>query len=135
MSKSKGKPTEPSTCPELKLTLQLYWGTEVAIGPEMVELLEAIRETGSISSGCKRVEMSYRRAWSLVDQMNRCFKHPVVIASKGGTNGGGAVVSAFGHDIVKKYKKMQQASQQAALTFLELFENSTALVAQKPSEK
>lgn len=135
MSKSKDKPSPPSTCPELKLTLQLYWGTEVAIGPEMVELLEAIMATGSISSGCKKVEMSYRRAWSLVDQMNRCFKHPLVIASKGGTNGGGAVVSEFGHEILKKYKKMQQASQQAALTFLELFEDSTALVGQKPSEE
>ena len=52
--------------------------SELAIGPGKVALLEAIEETGSITSSAKRLGMSYRRAWLLVDETNRCLVRPAV---------------------------------------------------------
>ena len=64
--------------------LRVMYGTEIAIGPGKAELLAAIAETGSISASAKRLGMSYRRAWLLVDTMNRCFREPVVASATGG---------------------------------------------------
>jgi hypothetical protein len=65
--------------------LRVMFGTEIAIGPGKAELLAAIAETGSISASAKRLGMSYRRAWLLVDTMNRCFREPVVASATGGS--------------------------------------------------
>ncbi len=93
-----------------KLRLRILFGPEVAIGPGKVELLEAIRETGSISAGARHMGMSYRRAWLLVDTMNRCFREPVVAATPGGKGGGGARVTPFGEDVLDRYQTMQQTA-------------------------
>ena len=73
-----------------KLRLRLLFGPEIAVGPGKVALLKAIRETGSISAAARRMNMSYRRAWLLVDTMNRCFRKPLVDSSPGGKGGGGS---------------------------------------------
>jgi molybdate transport system regulatory protein len=74
------------------------------MGPGKAELLEMIIETGSISAAAKRMRMSYRRAWELVDTMNRCFTEPLVITSAGGSHGGGAAVTEFGRAILDAYQ-------------------------------
>src|SRR6185369_3350448 len=79
--------------------LRVVFGTEIAIGPGKAELLAAIAETGSISASAKRLGMSYRRAWLLVDTMNRCFREPVVASATGGSGGGGARVTVFGRRV------------------------------------
>src|SRR5579862_5350407 len=76
--------------------LRVMFGADIAIGPGKAELLEAIERTGSISAAAKRLGISYRRTWILVDTMNRCFREPVVDSSTGGPGGGGAAVTAFG---------------------------------------
>ncbi|KAB2848305.1 MAG: LysR family transcriptional regulator [Sphingopyxis terrae] len=73
--------------------LRILLGAEIAIGPGKADLLDAVARTGSISAAAREMDMSYRRAWSLVDAMNRCFRMPLVEASKGGTGGGGVTVS------------------------------------------
>ncbi len=70
--------------------LRIDFGADARLGPGKVELLVAIGETGSISAAGRRLGMSYRRAWLLVDQVNRLFREPAVMAVAGGSQGGGA---------------------------------------------
>ena len=86
--------------------LRVMFGTEIAIGPGKAELLEAIAATGSISSSAKRLGMSYRRAWLLVDTMNRCFREPVVASATGGAGGGGARLTPFGERVLERFRTM-----------------------------
>src|SRR6478736_454193 len=74
----------------LKLKLQLYCGDEIAMGPGKADLLEAIAREGSISGAGRAMGMSYRRAWLLVDVMNRCFVKPLVETHPGGGKQAGA---------------------------------------------
>jgi molybdate transport system regulatory protein len=90
-----------------RLTLRVDFGADRAIGPGKVLLLEAIRDTGSISQAGRSLGMSYRRAWLLVDDMNRCFREPVVTAQPGGAQGGGAALTAFGEKVVQKYRTIE----------------------------
>ena len=88
------------------LKLRVSFGHSVAMGPGKADLLEAIDECGSISSAAKKMKMSYRRAWELVDVMNKCFKQPLVATSLGGQHGGGAQVTEFGSFILKSYRDL-----------------------------
>jgi molybdate transport system regulatory protein len=98
----------------VRLTLRVDFGTDRAIGPGKVLLLEAIRDTGSISQAGRSLGMSYRRAWLLVDDMNRCFREPVVTAQPGGSQGGGAALTAFGEKVVQKYRAIETQATAAA---------------------
>jgi len=118
------KTAHPPRCfvePKFKLTLRLLYGTEIAFGPGKAELLEAIEQTGSISAAGRSMDMSYRRAWLLVDTMNRSFREPVVDASRGGRHGGGAHLTPFGKEVLERYREVQGALQQVADTYLRLF--------------
>jgi len=97
------------------------FGNEIAMGPGKAELLEAIAATGSISASAKRLGLSYRRAWLLVDTMNRCFREPVVASNTGGTGGGGAEVTAFGRAVMERYRAMQARVDRAIDPELEKF--------------
>jgi molybdate transport system regulatory protein len=88
-------------------------GDDIAMGPGKSELLAAIDATGSISQAAKQLGMSYRRAWNLVDTMNRCFKEPLVTTATGGDHGGGARVTAFGRDVLKRFMHMQHKADSA----------------------
>jgi molybdate transport system regulatory protein len=81
---------------DLKLKLQLMHDGEIAMGPGKAELLDAIERTGSISAAARSMNMSYRRAWLLVDTMNRCFAEPLVETHPGGGKEAGAKVSDAG---------------------------------------
>lgn len=91
----------------LKLKVQLYCGEEIAMGPGKADLLETIRRCGSISAAGREMGMSYRRAWLLVDTMNRCWQQPLVETSPGSAHGGGARVSAFGESVLSHYRALQ----------------------------
>jgi molybdate transport system regulatory protein len=91
-----------------------------AMGPGKADLLEAIHETGSISAAGRKLGMSYRRAWLLVDEMNRCFRTPVVEARLGGAGGGGAKVTGLGLEALVRYRELQdQAWEAVRKPFLE----------------
>jgi molybdate transport repressor ModE-like protein len=75
-----------------KLTLRVDLGTGRALGPGKIRLLEAIDKTGSISQACRSLGMSYRRAWLLVNDINNCFREPVIEAQQGGAHGGGTIL-------------------------------------------
>ena len=84
------------------------------IGPGKVALLEAIRATGSIAAAARALGMSYRRAWLLVDTMNRCFREPVVAAEAGGAQGGGAALTPLGAAVVRHYRAAEARAAKAA---------------------
>lgn len=82
-------------------------GSGYAMGPGKADLLEAIHATGSISAAGRNLGMSYRRAWLLVDEMNRAFKGPLVEAHLGGAGGGGAKVTDLGQEALRRYRELQ----------------------------
>jgi|GEM_PF-96441 len=90
------------------LHLRIDFGDTRSIGPGKVRLLELILETGSISAAGRALAMSYRQAWLLVDELNRMFHEPVVIAQTGGGGGGGTVITETGHDIIRLYRGMER---------------------------
>ncbi|MXO70705.1 winged helix-turn-helix domain-containing protein [Alteraurantiacibacter buctensis] len=90
----------------LKIKLQVLCGDEIAMGPGKADLLEAIAAHGSISAAGRALGFSYRRAWLLVDTMNRCWAQPLVLA-KGGA--AGAAVTEFGAQVLAHYRAMQAA--------------------------
>ena len=87
--------------------------TELAIGPGKVALLEAIAQTGSITSAAKRLGMSYRRAWLLVDETNRCLIQPAVETAAGGQRGGGTVLTPVGAELVRRYRMLEHQTEAA----------------------
>lgn len=93
--------------PALKIKIQLYCAREIAMGPGKADLLDAIRERGSISAAGRAMNMSYRRAWLLVDVMNRCWREPLVETAPGSSRGGGARVTPFGETVLGHYRAMQ----------------------------
>lgn len=88
----------------LKLKLQLYCGAEIAMGPGKADLLEAIAREGSISAAGRAMGMSYRRAWLLVDTMNRCFRAPLVETHPGGGKNAGAKLTGEGEAAIAAYR-------------------------------
>jgi molybdate transport system regulatory protein len=85
---------------------RLMLGSAIAIGPGKAALLEAIAETGSIAAAGRRMGMSYRRAWVLVKTMNACFREPLIDATKGGAQGGGARLTPSGRVVLERYRAM-----------------------------
>ena len=87
--------------------VRILIGAATALGPGKVELLQAIAKRGSISGAARDMGMSYRRAWLLVDTMNRCFTSDLVMTSTGGKGGGGAQVTDLGLDVIRRYHDME----------------------------
>jgi molybdate transport system regulatory protein len=91
------------------------------MGPGKAELVEQIAKTGSISAAARAMRMSYRRAWQLVEALNRDFRQPVVATAIGGKRGGGARVTPFGHRIVRLYRAMEEKASAAIAPDLRRF--------------
>lgn len=88
-------------------------GEDVAIGPGKADLLEGIQACGSIAAAGRAMGMSYKRAWLLVESMNRCFTAPLVEATKGGRSGGGARLSILGVEVLVRYRHMEAVTKSA----------------------
>jgi molybdate transport system regulatory protein len=89
------------------LRLRLVFADGAMIGPGKADLLAGIAETGSISAAGRRLGMSYKRAWMLVDTMNGAFAAPLVNSSRGGARGGGAVLTETGQEVLRLYRALQ----------------------------
>ena len=96
-----------------EIKLRVYAGDVIAMGPGKADLLKAISVTGSISGAGRALGMSYRRCWELVSIMNAQFVEPLVVSVKGGSNGGGAELSAVGIDVLKRYRTMERRAKKA----------------------
>jgi molybdate transport system regulatory protein len=110
------KSSQKKSLAELGIYLRFYVGEETALGPGKADLLAAIRDTGSLTEAGRMMGMSYRRAWTLVDTMNRCFTAPLVESTKGGKSGGGASkLTPLGETVLAQYRVMQQEVEAAAV--------------------
>jgi molybdate transport system regulatory protein len=79
-----------------------------SVGPGKIELLEAIRDCGSLSQAARDLGMSYRRAWLLVESLKESFREPVTVASTGGKGGGGVRVTDFGGALIQNYRQLER---------------------------
>lgn len=83
------------------------------IGPGKVALLEAVRETGSISAAARAISLSYKKAWELIDELNGMFKQPVVETRIGGSERGGAQLTTLGERLITLYAEASKAANTA----------------------
>jgi molybdate transport system regulatory protein len=96
-----------------RIRIRIYFGDGHSVGPGKVQLLEAVRELGSISAAARSLGMAYRHAWELIDDMNQCFRSPVVTGTSGGRAGGGATLTPFGEEVVRRFRSMEKRARKA----------------------
>ena len=108
----------------LKLTLTLQSGAR--IGPGKAQLLESVEATGSISAAARTLGMDYKRAWLLLESINRAFVTPAVERVAGGTGGGGASLTPFGKKLLARYRRLEAAAQRMAAADLKALEKQAA---------
>lgn len=99
------------TKPVVRFRMRITAGETVAIGPGKIRLLEAIEETGSLTAAAKSIDMSYRRAWVLVNELNGSLKRPAVESAKGGEHGGGSQVTAVGRQLIEHYRTIEATAE------------------------
>jgi molybdate transport system regulatory protein len=98
---------------QVRFRMRITKGEMIAVGPGKITLLEAVREHGSISAAARSLDMSYRRAWLLIDELNRSLKSPATVSEQGGQSGGGCVLTPVGEDIVRLYRDVERRAQEA----------------------
>jgi molybdate transport system regulatory protein len=111
-SKSSMPKSSARSLPSLSVRIDL--ANEGRIGPGKIQLLENIEACGSISAAGRAMDMSYKRAWDLVDEINRICRQAAVERQTGGKNGGGAVLTPFGRSLVARYRKIERSATSAA---------------------
>lgn len=93
--------------------LRITLSDDFYIGPGRADLMELIAETGSISEAAKRMDMSYKRAWGLVQALNDGWGAPLVETARGGSAQGGAILTDAGRDVLTHYRHMQHLTRGA----------------------
>lgn len=93
--------------PPLKPVLRVDFPPNERLGRGKIELMEHIVATGSISAAGRAMDMSYRRAWLLVDALNHMFQEPVIESQRGGKQGGGAGLTPFGEELLARFRGME----------------------------
>ena len=101
----------------IELRFQLRIDSETRIGPGKIALLEAVARAGSITAAGRELDMTYRRAWELIDHMKKAFGQPLVIGHTG--SAGGAALTELGREVVRRYRLIEDLSQQAAAPHLD----------------
>jgi molybdate transport system regulatory protein len=111
-----------------RLTLRIDFDQNRAIGPGKIKLLELIDALGSISAAGRQMKMSYRRAWLLVDSLNKCFSEPLVASQAGGPHGGGAALTPAGAAVVRHYRAVEAAAYAAGAAHIDALDMALAPV-------
>ncbi len=93
--------------PDPAIRLKIVFAEDARLGPGKMDLLEAVKRTGSISAAGRELGMSYRRAWLLLDAVNTMFGRPAIETSAGGSHGGGARLTAFGENLLAAYRSVE----------------------------
>jgi len=100
------------------LSIRIDFGPDLRVGPGKIALLEQIAALGSISAGGRAMDMSYRRAWELIEELNSIFGKPVVESRSGGRKGGGATLTPLGLSLISRYRAMERAAAAATAPHL-----------------
>jgi molybdate transport system regulatory protein len=126
--------------------LRVLMGSMTSMGPGRADLMDAINRTGSISAAAREMQMSYRRAWELIESTNAAFIEPLIITSADGSGGGGAQLTDFGRGVIERYRAMETKAVDAMSGDFAIFsklmnphspvsEEVQQEVARKPSRK
>ena len=102
------------TPPSPRWRIRLAFGPDRMLGPGKAELLERIARTGSIAAAAREMGMSYKRAWQLVETLNAMFQQPLVARVRGGAQGGGAVLTETGCEVLAEYRQLEKEAEAAA---------------------
>lgn len=108
------------------LSIRIDFGPDLRVGPGKIALLEQIAALGSISAGGRAMDMSYRRAWELIEELNTIFGKPVVESRSGGKKGGGATLTPLGLALVARYREMEKAAAAATAPHLKALAKEVA---------
>ncbi len=117
----------PKDQPQVECRIRVKRGEDIAVGPGKIELLSAIRDAGSISGAARKMGMSYRRAWLLVETMNSCFVSPLVSTATGGRAGGGAQLTEAGSKVLEDYAVLMAEVEVVASRYLETLKTNNPL--------
>jgi molybdate transport system regulatory protein len=98
----------------LRPRLRILHHEAIALGPGKADLLEAIDGAGTLAEAAKLLDMSYMRAWKLLQTMNACFREPLVTTARGGSVHGGAVLTETGRAVLALYRRMEEECRKAA---------------------
>jgi molybdate transport system regulatory protein len=99
-----------------KAAIKVEFANDLKLGRGKVRLLELVGETGSISAAARSMNMSYRRAWLLMDELNHLFGRDVIETSAGGSGGGGAQVTEFGLRVIKMFRALENEANMLVQT-------------------
>jgi len=99
--------------PRIEVRLRIRFGRESAIGPGKIALLEQIGASGSLARAAVELDMSYRRAWGLLQELARDFGRPVAVTVKGGSTGGGAALTPFARRVIAAYRSAEASATEA----------------------
>jgi len=102
--------------PDVSVSFRVEFSPECAVGPGKIALLEHIDSSGSLSEAARKLKMSYRRAWLLLEDLNTSFQQPVAQMSVGGRGGGGASLTPFGAELVASYRALEAQIRKRAQT-------------------
>lgn len=118
--------TTSDQAPRPRLRLRIYLDDSTWVGPGKADLLELIRDTGSISEAGRRMRMSYKRAWTLVETLNATFQEPLVHSERGGAGGGGATLTPAGEEVLELYRNLQLRAAEAGQAEIQRLEQMRA---------
>lgn len=93
---------------KIKSRIWIEYENHVLLGEGRVQLLKAIGETGSLSKAAKSLNISYKKAWDLIDSVNKSAKQPVTVTSTGGKGGGGAELTQYGKNLILAFDTINQ---------------------------
>lgn len=94
---------------QIKSRLWIECNNHVLLGEGRVQLLKAIEKTGSLSKAAKSINLSYKKAWHLIDSVNKSARKPVTITSTGGKGGGGAELTDYGKSLVRAFEEINKS--------------------------
>lgn len=126
------RPDTPDAAHRLRIRVMLAAG--VPFGPGKADLLEAIRQAGSMAAAGRRLGMSYQRTHDLVAAMNAHFVEPLVAPAKGGTRGGGSALTAFGEQVLATYREIEALAGAATAVQLRWLQDRLAPTQVVPRE-
>jgi molybdate transport system regulatory protein len=90
-----------------RAVIKFEFGKGLRLGPGKIRLLELVAETGSIAAAAREMKMSYRRAWLLIEELNKIFDQPVLQTAAGGSGGGGAKITQHGKKVIALFRELQ----------------------------
>jgi molybdate transport system regulatory protein len=112
--------------PAARFRLRVTAGDAIFVGPGKIALLEAVRETHSITAAAKSIGMSYRRAWLLIDELNGSLASAAVASAIGGEHGGSSTVTPLGAELIDVYRRIEaKATRACAKDLAHLLELAT----------